>query len=198
MRTIVAIMLALMVAGCGDGAGGVDSSQAITIPRTETTEVLAETETRNLVEIRNLTPVSATEGEPVTFTFDVAYNLTGYQQGVINIGFNSWDADSYVFLSDKAIVDEGMGTEKFTVTVTPVRWEAPLEFKLNVSLSEYPHPSSWQPLASVSKAIDVSAATTLVQQRSASGQQPVVLPEAGTVETCYEDFNLKAVYCNQY
>ncbi len=199
MRIIIAMLMALMLVGCEDGAGVEDSvtatdAQAAAPP----SDVLAESEERNILEIRQLTPVSVTEGEAVTFTFDVAYNLVGYPQGVINIGFNSWNADSFVFLGEKAIVDEGMGVETFTVTVTPVRWEAPQAFKLNVSLSEYPHPSSWTPLVSVSEAIEVAAADARMQQRTAVTQQPTVVDDSGVIEACYEDYNLKTVYCNQY
>ncbi len=199
MRIVVAMIMALVLVGCEDGAG---TGSAVSATDAEASvpaaDVLAESEERNILEIRKLTPVAVTEGEPATFTFDVAYNLVGYPQGVINIGFNSWNANSYVFLSEKAIVDEGMGIQTFTVTVTPVKWEEPLEFKLNVSLSEYPHPSSWTPLASVSEAIEVNAADARMQQRSAVTQQPVVVDDGGVIEECYEDYNLKTVYCNQY
>ncbi|HHS88787.1 MAG TPA: hypothetical protein ENJ26_00285, partial [Rhodobacteraceae bacterium] len=201
MRIVTAIIMALLLVGCEDGGGVTESLEAggtvsdnntavggenaeasVSAPRSE---VLAESEERNIVAIRNLTPDVVTDGESVTLTFEVAYNLAGYRQGVINIGFNTWSADSYVFLDEKAIVDEGMGVETFTVEVTPKKWDEPIAFKLNVSLSEYPHPSSWTPLASAAQVIEVKAADALIQQRRMPRMQPVSMANGGVVEACY-------------
>ncbi len=195
MRLLATIIAIMLLAGCEDGSG--DPSPAARAPETE---VLAETETRTAIQIRKLTPAVATVGEPTTFNFEVAYSLANVPQGVINVGFNSWNANSYAFVSDKAIVDEGTGVVTFRVTTTPVKWDEPLTFKLNVSLSEYPHPSSWTPLATATEVIEVVDAPPAQKTRRAV-QVPAhtgPLVGAGVAESCDEDPNLATLYCNQF
>ncbi len=199
MRILVTAIIMLLLLGCQDGGGNNIGNGAVDGTTAEPrTEVLADEEERMMLEIRNLTPTTVTADEPVTFTFDVAYNLVGHAEGVINIGFNSWNAYSYAFLSTKAIVSEGKGVERFTVTVTPVKWEAPLAFKLNVSLSENPHPSSWQPLLTATQEIEVVEGEPQIKRRSAISVAPAQPLSASIAEECYEDVNLGEFFCNQF
>ncbi len=195
MRFIAAIVIALLLAGCEDGGG--NNGAGNTAGSEPRAEVLAETEERTAVVIRNLTPTSAVAGEATTFTFEVAYSLTDVPQGVINIGFNSWNADSFAFLGDKAIVEKGTGVKKFSVTITPVKWDEPAKFKLNVSLSEYPHPSSWTPLATTTQVIEVTQPPVVPQGRSARRDVPPVL-SSEVAETCYEGIEPGSYYCIEF
>lgn len=197
MRILVTATIMLLLLGCQDDGNNVSNGAVDDTTVAPRTEVLADEEERMMLEIRNLTPTTVIADEPVTFTFDVAYNLVGHAEGVINIGFNSWNAYSYAFLSTKAIVSEGKGVERFTVTVTPVKWEAPLAFKLNVSLSENPHPSSWQPLLTATREIEVVDGEPRIKRRSAIPATPVQ-PPASIAEECYEDVNLGEFFCNQF
>ncbi len=199
MRILITAIIMLLLLGCQDGGGGNNvGNNAVSDTETEPrVEVLADEEERMMLEIRDLTPTTVVADEPVTFTFDVAYNLVGYVDGVINIGFNTWNAYSYAFLSTKAIVSEGKGVEHFSVTITPVKWEEPMAFKLMVSLSENPHPSSWEPLLTATQEIEVVEGEPQVKRRSAVLPAPVQ-PASSVVEECYEDINLGGFFCNQF
>lgn len=186
------IMLPGLILGCAE-----DSAPAE--PRSVTSDVLADQDIRNAVEIRNLTPDSLVEGEDVTLTFDVAYSLTEHTQGVINIGINAWSPDSYTFVADKAVVTEGAGKASFSISVTPVKWDDPSDFKLYASLSEYPHASSWTPLADDTEVLEVAAAPVEPRTHSAtSAGQQIEGTTALGAQTCFENTVPGSVYCIEF
>jgi hypothetical protein len=105
--------------------------------------------------------------EPATFTVVADYTLASVDQGVVYLGFNTSEVNSYS-LFDEEIVSRGSGTCTLTATVTPVNWGASgsladevrrginslfglssgdQAFGAYVNISAYPHPDSWNPLS---------------------------------------------------
>ena len=192
MKILMFVLVAVLLAACQDN-GPTSSTE---------TRVLSAQEERNIVRISNLTPTEAIAGEAVTVTFDVDYNLMGVSQGVINIGFNNNNVNSYTFVSERKVVNEGYGTVSFQLTTTAVKWDEPNAFKLSVSLSEYPHPSSWSPLATDAKTIEVSEASVLNPRSAVIGKGVAdgaeVVAGFGQIEECFNDTSLEVTYCSQF
>lgn len=100
--------------------------------------------------IDNITPSVVTAGTPTTFTISVSYTLNSKSSGVINFGFGT--ATAYGLEADEQIVSMGTGTAELVATKTLTDPNT----VVSVDLSEYPHGSSWVPLASAEKPITVN------------------------------------------
>lgn len=100
------------------------------------------------ITITSVSPSTATAGIPTTFTISVSYSLKTKDSGVINYGFHG--SGSGLLQLDEKIVSKGTGTASFVVTQTMYETN-----KVEVLLSENPHPASWTPLAWSSATITV-------------------------------------------
>ncbi len=111
------------------------------------------------IAIVSVSPSSAVNGASTSFAVVVSYSLATKNSGMLMIGFNTASANSYTLLPNpQPTVLKGTGTYTFNVTATPTDWSPAGTFQVYVNLSENPHPASWVPLASASKAIALSAA----------------------------------------
>ena len=119
------------------------------------------------IKIISITPNDYSFTEPYTFTVYVEYALRTKEQGIVYLGFNTETATSYTLSTSESasvIVSRGTGKIALSETVLPINWKEPsrlagfwlngytgskviTDFMVYVNLSEYPHESSWVPLA---------------------------------------------------
>ncbi len=102
--------------------------------------------------------------DPVTFTATISYTLQSADQGVVNLGFNLNDAQSYTDTVEAATVTKGSGTCVLKATVTPVDWranESSKGFRALASLWEYPSPDTWVALASDEYSLELRTSTDM-------------------------------------
>jgi len=100
------------------------------------------------IEIISVSPSASLEdGVEYTFSVNIEYDLATLNAGIIMIGFNTLAVNSYTMIYDASvIVDKGSDVHTFTVTVAAKDWAGEGDFKVLVTLSEYPLPSQWVPL----------------------------------------------------
>jgi hypothetical protein len=147
------------------------------------------------VSIVSITPTGFEDyGKEATFTVTVNYTLQSVDQGIVYLGFNTNTADRYS-LVDEAIVSKGSGTVTLKGTVVPAGWgtpnspNGPLQgsmellngntFGAYVNISEYPHPESWNPLASEVKALSKGGSGSTSNTGSGSLDIFSKLPKGG-------------------
>ena len=106
------------------------------------------------IEIVSVSPTEYDFSSEITITATINYNLKSVSTGIVYLGFNLSEPDSFdIDLGDKSkqIVSQGEGTVKLSVTILPEEWDisgrADTEFMIYTNLSEYPHPNRWSPLA---------------------------------------------------
>ena len=110
------------------------------------------------ISILSVTPTTATVGMETTYTATISYTLSSQSQGIIYLGFNTENANSYRLYAEQ-IVSSGTGTVTLSATVIPSDWSAEgVPFAAFANLSPYPHEESWQPMADDSVALDASGA----------------------------------------
>ena len=102
------------------------------------------------IEIISVSPSKELEdGVEYNFNVEIEYDLITVNSGILMIGFNTEDIDSYLMLSDASVVvDKGAGNHTFLVTVKAKDWMGDGDFIVYVNLSENPHPPTWSPLNS--------------------------------------------------
>jgi hypothetical protein len=104
--------------------------------------------------------ISVTTTKPVTrgveneFTVEVEYNLDSKDEGIINLGFNTQKPTSFV-MEDGRIVKKGSGNITLKAKIIVVDWGEKGMFMMSAILSEHPHGSNWQTLASEVKEIPI-------------------------------------------
>jgi hypothetical protein len=102
------------------------------------------------VTVNSVDPDSGlVDGQWYTFTVTVHYRLSSAEQGELSVGFNNGDASdvSYMVTSEDVIVEKGAGEHTFHPHAMAKEW-AGTPFQAIVTLSEYPHASSWKNLDS--------------------------------------------------
>jgi hypothetical protein len=110
------------------------------------------------VTINSVTPESAVENQSTAFAVDVSYTLTSIDSGLLMVGFNTNQVDSYAMMSSAmCTVSRGSGTHVFNVTATPINWGSAGSFGAYVNLVQNPHPSSFTPLVFDIKPISISS-----------------------------------------
>ena len=143
---IVYLVFAMGLSACGGGGGGGSSALPV-----------------DSLTIVNVSPTSAVAGVSTTFAVEVSYSLVTKDNGMLMIGFNTTAVGGYGMLPNpQPAVLKGSGTYTFNVTTTPKDWSPAGSFQVYVNLSENPHPATWTPLASATKAIAISAAPASV------------------------------------
>jgi hypothetical protein len=76
----------------------------------------------NEVMIRSVSPSTGlTDGVETTFTIVVDYSFYGFENGMLSIQFNSYDAEGKIMsmLGREYLTEEGSGTQTFIVQETP-------------------------------------------------------------------------------
>ncbi len=98
------------------------------------------------------------ENENCSFTVTIEYNLSSCENGIIYVGFNNDKYDIWSLTEESVIISEGTNTITITTEANAVYWNGIL-MNCYVNLSEYPHESSWSPLASDFKDINAGEST---------------------------------------
>lgn len=136
--------------------------------------------TGNYIEITAVTPDAAAEGSTTSFKVDFTYQLSSNSQGVIDIGFNTIaTSNSYFMQAADFKVTRGQGTGTLTASIVPIVRDTGNAFSAYAALSDDPHPSTWSPLSSDSRAISVTSA-----QPTAGEGSPFTLPDAPAAARC--------------
>ena len=107
------------------------------------------------ITITKITPETVVAGEAETeFTVEVEYELESKKKGIIYLGFNTIDSESYSMIQGLPVKK---GHEKVTlkVKVKPVDWGKGSSFKVQANLSEFPHSKKWKALAVAIRGIKV-------------------------------------------
>ncbi len=153
------------------------------------------------LEIVAITPETVIEGEPVRLRVTVKYALNTRPEGEISIGFNTDQPGEFRTVLTSEPIAAGAGEIVLETDVTPVLWADPDDFSANVALSEHPHPSSWQPLQSVTRVIQVEPylyAPYVPGESARANQIPKLntytLPES----VCYAGSGSAELYCVAY
>lgn len=105
-----------------------------------------------IVSVTSAAPIQP--GRECEITVEVEYTLDAVEEGEINVGFNT-DNPKHFRMIDSRIVKRGSGTVSLAVKVVPVDWQERSRFKVLVNLSEFPHRSSWQPLAGEEQVVEL-------------------------------------------
>jgi len=109
------------------------------------------------ISITSISPASAIANQDTPFEVEVSYSLTSKDSGLLMVGFNTTQVDSFSMMSSQTYtVAKGSGTHTFNVTTTAVNWGSAGSFQAYVNLSENPHSTQWTPLASHVKTISIS------------------------------------------
>lgn len=99
------------------------------------------------ITIISVTPSSGLlPGVATTFVINVEYNLVSVDNGEINLGFNTDVVGTYKIVKE-ILVTKGSGQYQFNVTIVTKNWGSSGNFGVYVNLSEYPHGTTWTPLA---------------------------------------------------
>ena len=166
-----------MLAACSDdktGGAAVDSSAV------------------DSIAVVSASPVSATAGTSTIFSIDVDYRLASRANGEINIGFNSsltCGVNCFILdvnAQDTSIV-AGSGSKTYSSTVIPVDWGSSGGFQVYANLSEYPHGSSWTPMANDTHPIAVTQSQSAPMGSLTKGIGETDAPRA--VCASHEDLN---------
>jgi len=139
----------------------------------------------NNITIKSISPTKAEEGVNTEFTVTVDYELVGFEQGEINIGFNIEELNKFSTVYDQ-VVSKGIGTITVKTFAIPVDYEPNGSFTVYANISEFPHPSTWTPLDSDFKDIEVT------QILGASVFQPLVVNESDLI--CYTDYGEQCIH----
>jgi len=140
----VFVAVAFALAGCGGGNSGTSNAST----------------SGDIISINSISPTSSVANQVTSFAIEVSYSLTSKDSGLLMVGFNTDQIDSFTMIpSQEFTVPKGSGTHTFNVTTTPVNWGSAGSFKAYVNLSENPHPSTWTALANNSITIPISAST---------------------------------------
>jgi len=95
---------------------------------------------RNDMSIISITSSSSYIGQTSTYNVVVSYKLGKcFDQGVVNIGFNTEAPGCYLYSDQEQIVSRGSGTLIFTdLSAIPVDWGTAGKFSVIAMLSSYP------------------------------------------------------------
>jgi len=107
----------------------------------------------NFIEITSVNPSTSAAGVPTSFTVNFDYQLATKDNGIINLGFNISDPDTFTLTPSTLTVIRGTGPGSLTASATPVEYPPPSTFAAFVILSEDPHPVPWVPLSSDTEVI---------------------------------------------
>ncbi len=90
------------------------------------------------------------DGQWHTFSVTVRYRLSSVGQGELSVGFNNGDASDVFEMatSQNLIMEKGTGEHTFSVRAMAKNLGGVTPFQVIVTLSEYPHASSWKSLDS--------------------------------------------------
>ncbi|OEF96860.1 FecR domain-containing protein [Desulfuribacillus alkaliarsenatis] len=127
-------------------------------------------------------------GIETTFSVQLSYQFSGINQGIVYLGFNDVEEDSYRLVSDQ-IVTSNSGTITLTGDAIVRNWgETP--FKAYANISEYPHPDTWSPLWDATYDLHVSQIVTGFHTRI---NQQFILPDVSfpiIISDAYLDGNI--------
>jgi len=141
VSAVVCMLVSMSLFACGGGSSSSDANAAI-----------------DSVSIISVSPASAATGTNTSFAVEVSYSLATKDSGLLMVGFNTNQVDSFSMISSQThTVAKGSGTHTFIATATPVDWGTAGTFQAYVNLSENPHPLPWTPLAGDKKTISVSS-----------------------------------------
>lgn len=102
------------------------------------------------IRIISVTPNSGlTNGVSTTFVVDVEFRLSSVDNGEINLGFNTEEVDRYKIIRQYQVFKDAGQLQQlqFIVTVVVKNWGNEGDFAVYVNLSEFPHDTTWTPLA---------------------------------------------------
>ena len=108
------------------------------------------------IEIISVSPNSGlVDGQDYDFVVDVQYVLVSLSQGELQIGFNNGSSiNSFIMItSADFVVNAGSGNHTFYVNTAVKDWGTSGDFQVYVNLSEYPHGTTWIPLANDRQAL---------------------------------------------
>lgn len=136
--------------GTASFASSTSASTTVTVNRGDATIQANFSEETDAISIKSITPnAGLTNGQTYQFTIAVDYQLSTVAQGVLMVGFNTGTSATTFIMntSDQPLVSPGSGAYTFHVSSTAKYWSSPDSFQVYVNLSEYPHASTWTPLA---------------------------------------------------
>jgi len=158
VSVVICIMVSMGLFACGGGSSSSDTNVA-----SDTNAAI------DSVSITSISPANAILGISTSFVVEVSYSLASKDSGLLMVGFNTDQVDSYGMISSQTYtVAKGSGTHMFTATATPANWGPIGTFQAYVNLSENPRPSSWTPLAGDKKTISISSSPAPVVGISAN------------------------------
>lgn len=113
--------------------------------------------TNDSLKIRSVTPsgnLTADVAQEITIVVD--YNLVSHENGELEVYFNSLSVDQWVgYIPTILVVNKGNGSHTYNVTIVPKNWSPAGEYSVIVSLSPYPHGSTWNTLAQDKKTLSI-------------------------------------------
>lgn len=127
------------------------------------------------IEITYVSPARATEGALTTFIVNFDYRLSSTTSGIVDLGFNLNDADTFRFTGGVLeITGTGTGSGSLSAEVSPVFYEPPESFKAAVSLWRNSDPTGRYGLAWDETAVTVDpGVSALVNSSTGGAKNPV-------------------------
>jgi len=107
----------------------------------------------DLLTILRVEPASAVDGVETEFTVEVTYRLVSVLEGVVQVGFNSFDPIGYAMI-DAQPVEAGVGTLTMKAKVVPRDWKEKGHFRVFVNISDRNHGLKYFPFAGDEKKIE--------------------------------------------
>ncbi|MET0066496.1 MAG: hypothetical protein ABW076_09140 [Candidatus Thiodiazotropha sp.] len=133
------------------------------------------------IRIVSVTPETVVENVLTEFNIEVEYHLAGHAQGEISVGFNDEEEASYRIYIDH-VVDAGSGTLGYKLEASPVDYSPHGAFSVYANIAEYPHETTYSPIASDTYDLAVTSS-------SATGHDD----QADLDTVCFTDYGTQCV-----